>query len=198
MPDRWTPPASDRTRPRSLSLSPSLPHRCLVGQACRRQTHPHAHPFSRCPVGPPCQQLTARCCAPSLVRGPRLSATPLVPNLPPSHPTMDVPMSHVSQPPPHTPNLLLEPTPTHSPPPRLVAPAAEHYRPLSRSARAHGVPPLLVVVSLLFYGRHRALAALVASVSSTSSSATRDTPRFTPTRCLPMQPEPCHRRPKAS
>jgi hypothetical protein len=49
------------------------------------------------------------------------------------------------------------------------------------------------VVSLLFYGRHRALAALVASVSSTSSSAARDILRFTPTPLV--RPVRAHRSP---
>jgi hypothetical protein len=41
-------------------------------------------------------------------------------------------------------------------------------------------PPPLTEVRRLFYGRRRARVAPVASVSSASPSATRDTPRFAP------------------
>jgi hypothetical protein len=92
---------------------------------------------------------------------------------------MDAPTSRVSRPPLHAPGLLLDPTPTHLLHSLSCAPT-EYSRPLSRSERAHGVPPPLAVVSRLFYGHRRALAAPVASMSSASALAARDTPRFTP------------------
>jgi hypothetical protein len=47
----------------------------------------------------------------SLVRGPRLSATLLIPNLPPAHSAMDAPTLRISRPPPHAHDLLLAPAP---------------------------------------------------------------------------------------
>jgi hypothetical protein len=153
-------------------------------------------------VGPSCQQLTACCFAPSLVHGPRMSATPPVPNLPlaPRHGRAHVarfPATSV-----RTQHPLSARTPlTHSS--RSVTPPSEHPRPLSRTARAQGAPPLLTVVRRPFYGRRRALVAPVASASSTSLSATRDTPRFAPNLSCspgPRSPEtsPCSRSPPPS
>jgi hypothetical protein len=73
-----------------------------------------------------------------------------------------------------------EPAPRSPTLPCSFAPSARHPRPLSRSMLAKGAPPLLTEVSRSFYGRCRAPVALVASVSSASPSATRDTPRFAP------------------
>jgi hypothetical protein len=56
--------------------------------------------------------------------------------------------------------------------PCSVEPSAEHPRPLSRSAHAHGVPSPLSVVSRLFGGRRRAPTMSVASVSSALSPTT--------------------------
>jgi hypothetical protein len=86
--------------------------------------------------------------------------------------------------------------------PRSVEPSAEHPRPLSCSAHAHGVPPPLAVVSRLFCDHRRAPTVSVASVSSALSPKTRDTPRFAPnSSCLlgPRSPaySPCSRSPTA-
>jgi hypothetical protein len=86
----WTPPASDRPCPRTRSLSPS---RCPAGLTCRRQPV-RAHGHSRSLLdGTFLSALTAVCRSPSLVRGPRLSATPLFPNLPPALSVVYSPMT---------------------------------------------------------------------------------------------------------
>jgi hypothetical protein len=123
--------------------------------------------------------LNARRCAPSLVRKPRPSATPLVPSLPTAHSAMDAPTSHVSRPPPHAPDLLLAPTPHSLTPLTQLRPQPNTLAP-SLALRAQGAPPLLTKVRRPFYGRRRAIAVPVASVSSASSSATQDTPWFAP------------------
>jgi hypothetical protein len=93
---------------------------------------------------------------------------------------MDALTSHVSRPPLHAPGLPLEPTPTHSLPYLSCAPSRTLSPPLSLCAH-QGVPPPLAVVSCLFYGHRRALSSPIASESSASSSAARDTPQFAPT-----------------
>jgi hypothetical protein len=95
-------------------------------------------------------------------------------------------------------------------PARPPLPSFTHPQPLalaSHRAHAWGVPPPFTVSTHPFYGRRRAIAALVASVSSTSTLATRDIPRFAPTplvrlvhahRRLPHAVGVCHHRPEAS
>jgi hypothetical protein len=57
-PDRWTPPASDRPRPRTHARSLSLsPFRCSVGQACRHRFPSRSCPFSLTARGPTRQVL---------------------------------------------------------------------------------------------------------------------------------------------
>jgi hypothetical protein len=52
--------------------------------------------------------------SPSLVYGPRLSATTPFPNLPPALSVMDAPTTARFPAMPHTPGAFLEPVPTHS------------------------------------------------------------------------------------
>jgi hypothetical protein len=116
----------------------------------------------------------------SLIGGSRLS-DPSPPNRPR--------MTHAS---PWNPCPRRTPRPRPSPPwpfsscpapARPPLPSLAHSQPSALdSHRAHtqGVPPPLVVIYRSFYGHRGVCAVPAASVSSASSSAARDTPRFAP------------------
>jgi hypothetical protein len=177
-----------------LSLSP----RCPVGQACQRQKHPHMRSFSHCPVGPPCEQLTACRCVPSLVHGPRMSATPLVPNLLLAHSAVDAPTSCVSQPPPHAPDLLLAlvlhshtPLAQLRPQPNTLAPLSLCARPGSFATTHRSLPSVLRSPSS--HRRARCLGEFRLTVSNSGHPSVRPQPLWfaqsTLTRVFPVQPE---------
>jgi hypothetical protein len=149
--DRRSPPVS-LSRPRGLSLSPSP---CLVGQACRRRSSRTRTRFSLCPADPTCQ---------------------LVPNPPPTFPHRGRAHDRAISGHLHTSLPLLSPTPCSPTSPRSLAPSVEPSRPsLSLCARDQIAPLLLTEDRRLFCVRRRAHAPFVASVSSASPSATRDT-----------------------
>jgi hypothetical protein len=162
----------------------------------------------RCPVGPT-RQLGRPFARPlSLTRGSRLS-DPSLPNRPCT--------THASL---WTPRPRRTPRPRPSPPwpfsscpvlHSLPFPSLAHSQPSAlASHRAHtqGAPPPFVVVSRPFCDCHRALAMSVASVSFALSPSTQDTPQFTPSLSVSLNPrslvlslsrrssavvDPCHR-----
>jgi hypothetical protein len=146
-----------------------------VGPTCRRLPHPHTRNLSRCPAGPACQPGRPFTRPPSLTGGSHLS-DPSPPNRPRT--------ARASS---WTPCPRCTSWPRPSPPwPFLAAqhllallfPHSHTSVPTSHRVHAKGVSPPLAVVSRPFYGRHRALTAPVASVSSALSPTTQDTPRF--------------------
>jgi hypothetical protein len=199
-PDRWTPPASDRPRPCTISLSLS-PFPLSSGTDLSAPTHPRSWPLllaDRWDLPVSADRPFAR--SPSLVYGPRLSATPLFPNLLPTLSVMDA-------------------TTTTRFPAMTLAPK------LFSAAHAHALTPLTqlhpqlncLALSLAlrtrpwnsdegsppFRDHRRVFAASVASVSSAPSPATRDTFWFAPSLSVSPGPRspafsPCSRSPLPS
>jgi hypothetical protein len=87
------------------------------------------------------------------------------------------PTTHAEAAPVPTPAFSSYPHPTRSPSPLTCALAAPQH---SHRARTQGAPPSSAVVSSLFHDHCRVPAVSIAPVSSASTPATRDTPRFTP------------------
>jgi hypothetical protein len=152
----------------------------------------HVCTFSHCPVGLARQPGLPFARPLSLTHGSRLS-DPSPPNCPrTTHASLWTPR------PRRTPRPRTSPpwpfssctVPSHPPLPSLA-----HSQPSAlASHRAHtqGAPPPLAMASRPFYGRRRAIAMFVASISSALSPATRNTPQFAPSpssspgpRCAP-------------
>jgi hypothetical protein len=158
-------------------------------------------PLSRCSVGPTCRRhfFSARTRSFSLPRGPHPPAPSASLTSHPRSPAMDAPTTTCSpatsaRPRPFRPRAPL----AHSP--CSFAPSAELSRPLSRSTHTTSqVPPPLTEDR-----DHRSVpVAFVASVSSASPLATRDTSRFAPSPSGlpgPRSPEcfPCSQSPPPS
>jgi hypothetical protein len=146
-------------------------------------------------MGPACRRRSVHTCARSLslLSGPFLSAltahsharprrtSPVshypFPNLSPALPPWTHPRPHLSRPRPTCPSPFLEPAPTHLLP--SLNCALSQTPSISLSLCAH--PWSSVMIRHPFRGHRRASAASVATVSSASSPATRDTPWFAPT-----------------
>jgi hypothetical protein len=191
------PPPAPRTR--------ACP-RCLTGEShLSAPTRTLSLPLSRCSVGPPCQRcfFFARTRSFSLPRGPHSSVPSASLTSRPRSPAVDAPTTTRSPATsarprpfrsPHTtrplPLLICTLNRALSPPLSLCA----HDQP--SSAAAHQGPPP-------FRDSHCAYVASVASVSSASPSAVRNTPRFAPSPSGlpgPHSPEcfPCSRSPLPS
>jgi hypothetical protein len=149
-----------------------------VGQTCQRRPHPRSHNFSRCLVGPACQLGRPFARLPSLTGGSHLSDSS-----PPNRSCTTYASSWTPRP-RRTPRMRPTPpwpfssclAPTRPPLPSFVHSQLSALA--SHCAHAQGVPPSFAV-SMRPFCRHRwALAAHVASVSSTLSPATRDALQF--------------------
>jgi hypothetical protein len=162
-------------------LPPLSPSRCPVGQSCRRRFSRARAPFLPLRGWPYPSVLTARSRISLLLpRGSHPSAPSAVPNLSPTHPTMDAPTTARSL------ATFSRPLPFRSPhtarplSPRSFAPLAELSCPLSRLA--HATKPSVAA--------HRSSSPVLqptlspcrtlSSVSSVAPPVARDTPRFAP------------------